>query len=152
MDGKKETHWYDFSSDFYHKMQQIIYHILSLLIITYYRTIFSEYARVTKVLTALAKGKDSNGDIDCEHEEKTRHSIEGGENLTKFYLDENKKNDKIEESKAPFGEGSSEEKIENLYAKKETKHQDEKFLQNLYHVQVNQFILFHRESHLINSN
>ena len=149
MDGKKETHRYDFSSDFYHKMAQIFFvnYILSLLIITYYRTIFSEYARVTKVITALAKGKHSNGDIDCEHDEKTRHSIEGGENLTKFYLDENKKNDKIEELKTPFGEGSSEEKIENLKTKKETKHHNEKFLQNLYHVQVCQFILLHRKGH-----
>ena len=77
-----------------------------------------------------------NGDIRCEYDEKTRHSIEEGENLTKFYLDENKKYDKNEESDTQFGEASSGYKNENSKRKKEAKHSNEEFLQNLYHVQV----------------
>ena len=59
--------------------------------------------------------------------------------MTKFYLDENEKYDKNEELDSQFGEGSSGVKNRNLKRKKETKHNNEQFLQNLFHVQVYQF-------------
>ena len=116
-----------------------VYPSLYFITVIYDRTFFSEYARVTKLLTASTKGKYSNGDIKCEHDEKTRHSIEEGINLTKFYLDENEKYDKNEEFDNQFGEGSSGVKNRNLKRKKETKNNNEQFLQNLFHVQVYQF-------------
>ena len=95
--------------------------------------------------------KHSNDDRKDDDYDKSEISNKAGDNLTEFYINENRKHSERTENDLfdnQVEEGCDGIKNENLNVKRmqKTESYNEQFLQNLYHVQVYRLLEFSKEN------